>query len=961
MWFGIRYCMDNLLKDLEAEIEGDVRFDTFSRRAYSIDASIYQIDPVGVVLPKTTEDLLTAMAIAGRHNVAVVPRGAATGIAGGCIGPGLVIDTSKYLNHIIDVDYDAETALCEPGVVQDQLNSVLAPRGYRLGADTSTGNRATLGGMLGNNSSGAHSMRYGKMVDNVKAVSLALARGELLKFSEIEWDQWQPETNTARRIRDTIDGIRSNLTDEIHRRFPKIQRRVSGYNLDEIVGNDRVNLAKLIAGSEGTLGLATDITVKISKSPKVTGLCVLHLNDLIDGLKAVDFLLQYEPYALELIDHFIVEMGQQNPVMRNRLDWLDGQPKGLLVAEFDGDNVAEVAAKLERFDREVGRESIAYSQVTLTEPAAIANVWHLRKAGLGLVMARRTNQRAIAFLEDIAVPPARVGEFMSAFRDYIGDAGKEAGFYGHAGVGCIHVRPMLDLKSEADADLMVRMMHDISDMVLEYGGAISGEHGDGLARSWLNEKMFGPEIYQAFIAVKRAFDPDNLLNPGKIVEAQPPDQNLKVNPNTRTIEVQTFLDFEPEGGLTFAAGMCNGNAECRKTTSGTMCPSFEASRDEFLSTRARAWSLASILQGDLPLDELTGKGLYDVLDLCLECKGCKHECPSQVDMAKMKAEFLYQYQQKHGVPLRSRIFGAVDRLSRIGTATSTLSNLVLNARWNRALLGTLGIAPERHLPEFARQRFSKWFHRRKQPQPAEDACKIVLFVDTWTEYNYPEIGRAAVRVLEALGYEIELCAGLCCGRPQYSKGLLDGVRSKAGRLINALYPKVEAGYRIVGLEPSCILTIKDEYGSILHSTRVADVAAACVTIDELLAESITAGRLPLQLRDEAATVRVHGHCHQKAVVGTQPTMDVLHAVPGFEVAAINSGCCGMAGSFGYEREHYEFSMQVGESRLFPAVRAAPQDAIIVADGVSCRAQIQQGTSRNAQHLVEVVAERMTEK
>lgn len=950
--------MKNLLTDLQREIEGDVKFDEFTRRIYSIDASIYQIEPVGVVIPKTREDLLAAITIAGDNGVPIIPRGAATGIAGGCIGDGLIIDTSKYLNNIIEIDYDNELAVCEPGVVQDQLNDALAGEDYRLGADTSTGNRATIGGMFGNNSSGAHSMRYGKMVDNVHAAEIAIAGGELLTFAEAEWGSKSPSTEAETRIHQCIGNIRDNLTEEIEARFPKIQRRVSGYNLDEVVKPGPVNLAKLIVGSEGTLGIASKITVKISKRPKVTGICALHLDNLIDGLKAVEFLLQFEPLALELIDHFIVEMGQQNPVMRNRLGWLEGQPQGLLVAQFDGDDIGEVEEKLERFDREVRREKIAYAQVKMTDPAQIADVWHLRKAGLGLLMARRTSERAIAFLEDIAVPPARVGEFMGAFRKYIHDGGKEAGFYGHAGVGCVHVRPMLDLKQTNDAEFMVRMMNDISDLVLEFGGAISGEHGDGLARSWLNEKMFGPKVYEAFRDVKSAFDPDNLLNPGKIVDAQQPEENLKISPRTQIVEVATFLDFEGEGGLPFAAEMCNGNAECRKMT-GTMCPSYQASGDEYHSTRARAQSLATILHGDLPLDEYTGDALYDVLDLCLECKGCKRECPSQVDMAKMKSEFLYQYHKKHGTPLRARIFGAIDVLSRFGAMTAPMSNWVLNAKWHRSLLKSLAIAPERKLPDFTRQRFSKWFRSHTRAGDGSRG-RIVLFADTFTEYNFPEIGQAAIRILEALNYEIDICAGLCCGRPQFSKGLLDGVRRKAGRLVEALHPKVRDGFRIVGLEPSCILTIKDEYTSVLRDSRVAEVAAACITIDELLAEAIEDGSLPLKMRDDAETVLLHGHCHQKAVVGTQPTLDVLQAVPGFDASLINSGCCGMAGSFGYEREHYDFSMKVGETRLFPALRESTKETVIVADGVSCRAQIEQGTGRTARHLVEVIADRMTE-
>lgn len=948
---------DALLK-LDRRIEGDVRCDALSRTVYSIDASIYQIEPVGVVLPKSREDIEAAIAFARDHRLSITPRGAATGTTGGCIGPGLIIDTSKYLNSILNIDFDSEIAVCEPGVVQDQLNAALAPRGYRLGADTSTGNRATLGGMVGNNSSGAHSMRYGKMVDDLVVAELLTADGDRMRCAAVDFAEKlrSPQcSDSERRVYQTISHIRSQLADEIAARFPKIQRRVSGYNLDEMVRPGPVNLSKLIAGSEGTLGVTTELTVRISRKPAATGVCVLHFDNLIDGLKTVEFILEFKPYAVELIDDQVIALGREHPVTRGQLNWLEGAPGGLLAVEFDGETTTELGERLEAFRVASEKANSAYAQVVLTDPTEIKKVWNLRKSGLGLIMSRRSNDRAIAFLEDVAVPPERIAEFMSDFRDYIHGAGKEAGFYGHAGVGCIHVRPMLDLRSDGDVELMVRMMEDVSDMVLDYGGAVSGEHGDGLVRSWLNEKLFGAAIYEAFTAVKSAFDPDNRMNPGKIVDGQRPDKGLRIGPRTRSVNVSTFLNWDADGGLMFAADMCNGNAECRKPASGTMCPSFQASGDERDTTRARAQALAAVLHGDMDPAGLTAQGLTEVLDLCLECKGCKRECPSQVDMARMKSEVLYHYHQKNGYPLRSRVFGAVDRISRLGCMLSPLANTMMRSAPGRGLMSLIGIAPQRLAPYFARERFSTWLRRHPPAAPAGDADKVVLFVDTFTEFNYPEIGRAAVEILQALACQIVVAPLQCCGRPALSKGLLPQARARAERLISSLVPYVDNGYRIVGLEPSCILTVKDDYVSLHPGEAAKGLSRACLTIDEYVDERIRNRNFALPLRHRPANVRLHGHCHQKAVVGTTPTLNALRAVPGFDVSEFDSGCCGMAGSFGYESEHYEFSRAVGETRLFPAIRETDPDTILVANGVSCRNQISHFLGRDAKHMIQVLA------
>ncbi len=947
--------MNEVAAALTQKLEGEVKFDAFTRKIYSVDASLYQIDPLGVVLPKTKQDLFATVRLAKEFGVAIIPRGAATGITGGCLGAGIVVDTSKYLNRILDINYEEGFAICEPGVIQDQLNRALAPAGFCLGPDTSTGDRATMGGMVGNNATGAHSLRYGKMVDNVLGLEMALAQDEVLECGELSpeaWEQKAKRPDGEGRIYRAVDRIVKVNANEIEKRFPKIQRRVSGFNLDEFIRPGSRNLSKLIVGSEGALGLVSEIKVRIAPKPRHVGLVAVLCADLIDGLRGVPALLKSLPFSLELIDAHIIALARQAPSMRGKLGWLEGNPGVLLVAEFDGRTESELAGKLDGFETLVRREHLGYATLRVTDPAEQKKVWDLRKAGLGLLLSRRTPERAVAFLEDTAVGPERLADFMREFRDLIGRHGKEAGFYGHAGVGCLHVRPMIDLKKASDRRLMAAMMEEVADLLQRYGGALSGEHGDGLTRSWLNERMFGSQLYQAFTDIKRAFDPEGRMNPGKVIANQGPLENLRRQPEIPAFSPATQFRWEREGGFPFAVEMCNGNSACRKPVEGLMCPSFQAYGDERHSTRARAQSLQAVLSGNLPAGQFTGRELYDVLDLCLECKGCKTECPSQVDMAKMKSEFLYHYQEKNGYPLRSRLFAHLDTLSRGGSLTAPFSNWVASSLPLRWALGRIGITPQRTLPAYARRRFSS-----RPPQAAGSGAlgTVVLFNDTYMEHHVPQLGWDAVVVLEGLGYRVIVPPRACCGRPAISKGFLTLAKHKARAVITHLHPWARQGIPIVGIEPSCILTLKDDYPDLVPGADTDAVAAHCQTLEAFLRDGLRAGKFQLPASSTPRALRVHSHCYQKALGEAGCATEVLNAVPGFAAAEIDSGCCGMAGSFGYESEHFEFSRQVGETRLFPALRAGSADT--VAAGFSCRAQIA-GAGFHARHLVEFLAEVM---
>lgn len=930
--------MASFSDDLKAELEGEVYFDPMTRQVYSVDASIFEITPLGVAIPKNQADLTKIVKLAAKNQIPITVRGAATGITGGCLGIGLVVDLSKSISRILEINIEKGYAVCEPGVVQDVLNDQLSPFNYRLGPDTSTGNRATLGGMLANNAAGSRSLRYGKMVDHIEAVELLLTNSERIHFHAITEEEWKQKCQlptTEGQIYKTIWEIREKYREDIKKHFPAIPRRVSGYNLDELIKSPGVNVAKLIAGSEGTLGIVTQMTLKIVPKINIAGLCLLHFDNLLDALREIPHLLTYNPIALELIDDQIIELGRASPSLRGQLEWLQGHPKALVIVELDDEKSLH--------DIKQG-----YAQTVITDQNEMTKVWKLRKAGLGILLSKRSWSRAIAFLEDISVDPYQLVPFMEKFSAYLQSHGKEAGIYGHMGSGCLHIRPYINLREVDEVQLMHQMMLDVSSLLLEHNGALSGEHGDGFIRSWLNPMMFGENVMQAFNELKHAFDPHNLMNPGKIVSFTTPFAPLRLSPEEKLENPPTFLNFQPEGGFDLAVDLCNGNGLCRKKE-GVMCPSFQVTELEFHSTRARAQALRGIIHGHLPTSAMTGQEMYDVMDLCLSCKGCKTECPSQVDMAKMKAEFLYQYQEKHGYPIRSYLFGYIGRINDWLSPMAGIFNRLSHSTLSKALLNRVGISPRRPLPALASHRFSTWFSSHQQPHSRQ---KVILFNDTFNEFNEPHIGQAAVRVLNGLGYEVIVPKWICCGRPFISKGMLQQARKQAEKIIQAL---CFSDLPIIGLEPSCILTLKDDYSGVLPPSMIDQakaLATRCITFDEFIAQHVD----KMQFKKVACQVKVHGHCHQKALVGMKPTMKVLNAIPGFEVHDIPSGCCGMAGSFGYEKEHADISMRIGELVLFPAIRHSKPETLFIADGTSCRHQIMDGTQTRAYHLAEVISQ-----
>lgn len=946
---------ERLEKALKENLEGEVRFDSVTRTIYSIDASVHELEPLGVVLPRHTEDLQKLIAIAAEENVPLTPRGAGTGIVGSALGKGLIVDTSYAMNKILKIDPEKKLAVCEPGVVQNDLNKAAAAYGLRLGPNTSTGNRATLGGMIGTNAGGSHSLKYGQTVDHVVELKLAVASGEVLTLSPVDEATWQVKTalpGVEGTIFRTLKHIRTKYGQEIERNFPKLPRQVSGYNLDRLLRPGPYNPCSMVVGAEGTLGIVTQATFSLCTQPKGEALLLLSFTTLPAAFDAVMPLLALKPDALELIDDKIIGLGKRSPSLRGKLSFLEKAGAHLLVVAFDGDTQAQAEERCRAAAASAAKQAIGLSPQLILTPQEVENVWGLRKAGLGILLSKRSYSRAISFIEDVAVPPERLGAFMDKLCTLLSSHGKEAGIYGHVGAGAMHIRPWIEARDPLEFQLMQQIFLEVSDLLLEFKGSFSAEHGDGLTRSWLNKKMFGLKLYEAFKEVKYAFDPQNVMNPGKIISDEDWRTHLRAAPGLPVREIETFLDFSKEGGFSLSADLCNGNGTCRKRE-GLMCPSFQATGDEYETTRARAQSFRAIVTGRRPMDSLTSEGLHDVLDHCILCKGCKTDCPSQVDMAKMKSEFLYQYGKVHGFSLRDRLFGNIALLNKLSFPFRGLLNRFMLQTWFKKLSARIGIATEHELPRFAEERFSKLW--KKQKNEVQEGQNVVLYIDTFTEYNHPEIGLAAARVMEVLGANVLIPPQSCCGRPALSKGLLPLAQKQAEHALNILEPYVKRGLSVVGLEPSCILTIKDDFPSL--SKRAAAVSAACLTFDEWVARTVSTlseRELELLFPGEKKEVAIHLHCHHKSLVGAEATKLIMDRLK-IPAKILATGCCGMAGSFGYEKEHSAFSKQIAEATLLPYVRALKEGTILLANGTSCRTQLKSLGERKSQHLAEYLA------
>jgi FAD/FMN-containing dehydrogenase/Fe-S oxidoreductase len=981
-----------LAERLRKALRGEVMFDPFSRGRYSTDASIYQIEPIGVVVPRDKEDVASALAIAAEEGVTVLPRGGGTSQCGQTVGPSLVLDCSRYMNNILSVDVAQRRALVQPGLVLDRLNKTLRKDGLFFPVDVSTSSRATLGGMAANNSCGSRSIRYGNMVHNVRAIDALLADGTALRMGDVPGNFGDAFAGQPERYRDLVLKMRAlhrREADEIDRRIPKLLRKVGGYNID-MIDDAGHNMAHLLVGSEGTLAFFNAIELDLQPIPphRVLGIC--HFPTFYKAMDATQHIVKLDPAAVELIDHTMIGLSREIAMYRPTVDrFVKDEPAALLLVEFAGPDREDNLRRLKQLVELMGDLGFPDAVVEAIDPAFQSAVWDVRRAGLNIMMSMKGDGKPISFIEDCAVELKDLAEYTDRLEKVFRKHGTYGTFYAHASVGTLHVRPVINLKQDLEVKKMRAIAEEAFAMVREYKGSHSGEHGDGLVRSEFHEPMFGTRIVNAFREVKDAFDAQRLFNPGKIVDPPKMDDRslFRFKPGYRTEKIATALDWSEWGGFAGAVEMCNNNGACRKSDPGVMCPSFRATADEQHLTRGRANTLRLALSGQLGPDALTSEAMRETMELCISCKGCKRECPTGVDMARMKIEFLHQYKKRHGLSLRDRLVGYLPRYAPIAARVAGLLNL-RNRLPMLAKLGegVTGFSARRKLPQW----HSEPYREANPPLPSveRDGVRgaagtaspaspshrfatgpalshkgrgkdVLLLVDTFNRWFEPENARAAERVLRRAGYTVHSAQPqgrpLCCGRTFLSAGLVDEARAEATRTIAALRPFVEAGIPIVGLEPSCLLTLRDEFISMLPGAETTALARRALLFEEFVASESKDGRFALALHAlPERSALVHGHCHQKAFATVGAVETALRLIPGLEVKTFDSTCCGMAGAFGYEAEHYDMSMTIGELAVLPTIRAAAAETLIVAGGTSCRHQIADGAARQAIHLARVL-------
>ncbi|MEO0895166.1 MAG: FAD-linked oxidase C-terminal domain-containing protein [Bacteroidota bacterium] len=972
--------MKEKLSILGASLDGDFYSDKTMRILYATDASVYREMPLAVAHPKHEEDLKQLIHFANKEGVSLIPRAAGTSLAGQCVGDGIVVDISKYFTKILEVNQEEGWVTVQPGVIRDDLNKYLRPYGLFFGPNTSTANRAMIGGMVGNNSCGSYSIVYGTTRDHTLELKTILSDGSNAHFHPLSKEEFEKKLEL-----NTLEGaiyraLHQELSDpaqqkEIKEQFPhsSIHRRNTGYAVDVLLESElysaegeTFNMCKLLTGSEGTLAFTTEIKIHCDPLPPAhLGLVCAHFNSVDESLEAVLTAMEHKPRAVELMDKIIMDCTKGNLMYEPYRFFLEGDPEGILIIEVGGENEVIVKEKLHQIIDDLQAKNLGYA-FPMIFGDSIKKVWNLRKAGLGLLANVPGDAKAVAVIEDTAVELSQLPAYIREFTIMMEGYDQKAVYYAHAGAGELHLRPILDLKKKEDRALFRQIGQSTAELVKKYDGSLSGEHGDGRVRAEFIPLMVGEKNYEMLRRIKKSWDPQNIFNPGKIVDAPPMDTALRYDEGQQTKEFDTIFDFSETEGILRAAEKCNGSGDCRKThlSGGTMCPSYMATRNEKDTTRARANILREILTRSEEDNPFAHKEIYEVMDLCLSCKGCASECPSNVNVANLKAEFLHQYYKKHGVPLRSLAIANIGKLNSIGAIIPGISNFFLKNKLTSGLLkSTLGVAKDRSLPLIHKITFRKWFEKNEQrlDKLAESKGfkgKVYIFCDEFTNFNDTEIGIKAVELLTHLGYQIEMPPHAESGRAYLSKGLLKEARKMATYNIHAFKDHLSEDTPLIGIEPSAILGFKDEYPLMVPDDLKADakrIAPFTMLIDEFIAREIKKGNInPASFSQATKKVLLHGHCHQKALSSVDPSVSILSLPQHYSVEVIPSGCCGMAGSFGYEKEHYEISMTVGSLVLFPAVNQAEQETIIAAPGTSCRHQIADGTNRKAQHPVEVL-------
>lgn len=958
-------------------IQGDILTDRANRLIYATDASAYKELPVGIVKPKNDDDIEKIIAFANENKVAIIPRTAGTSLAGQVVGNGLIVDVSRYMTSIIEINREEHWVRVQPGVVLDELNKVLEPYGLFFGPETSTSNRCMIAGMVGNNSCGAHSLVYGSTRDHTLEIKAFLSDGSKVHFKPLTTDEFNEKLEGSTLENQLYRQIYASLADsetlnEIAAEFPdkRIHRRNTGYAIDLLADcqpfnpqGEPFNFCRLLAGSEGTLAISTEIKLNlVPLPPKVKCLVCVHCETLEEAFNGNLVALKHRPVAIELMDDVVLELTKDNIEQRKNRFFLKGDPKAILIVEFAFETLEEIEKTADAMELEMRSHHYGY-HFPRVFGADIPKVWNLRKAGLGILSNFPGDAKPVPVIEDTAVLPEALPQYMADFQEMMARYNKSCVYYAHIATGELHLRPVLNLKDTRDIDLFYTIAFETAKLVKKYKGSLSGEHGDGRLRGEFIPMMIGARNYALLREIKKTWDPDNIFNPGKITATPSMKTHLRFTPGQETREVKTYFDFSGDHGFLRAVEKCNGSADCRKTSiiGGTMCPSYMASYEESQTTRARANILREMISSSNKENPFDHQEIYDVLDLCLSCKGCKAECPSNVDMARYKAEFLQHWYDTHGVPLRAKAIANIGKLNKLGMIAPGIANFVFKSKTLSGILKrNLGFAEKRSIPILYKMTLSRWASKnlRKINPLNPDARRIYFYTDEFTEYNDVEIGIKALKLLTRLGYYVEIADYIQSARTYISKGLINDAKKIADQNILIYKGRINDDSPLIGLEPSAILGFRDEFADLVSpelKDEAVKMAPHCLMIDEFIDSEITKGRItPDMFTSETRKVILHGHCHQKSLASTSGTKNMLSLPENYSVEELKTGCCGMAGSFGYEEEHFDLSMKVGELVLFPAVRKTDENTLIAAPGTSCRHQIKDGTGKTAYHPVEIL-------
>ena len=964
------------LQALKENLSGEFFYDDLIKSIYATDASVYRILPLAVAYPKNNEDIKQLIKFAKTHKTSLIPRTAGTSLAGQCVGEGIVVDVSKHFTKILDINEKAQTVTVQPGVVRDQLNNYLKPFGLFFGPNTSTSNRCMIGGMVGNNSSGTTSIQYGVTRDKVLEMHTILSDGSEVVFEEVSQNEFKKKASKTTLEGGIYKTIYSELISESAQKniidnFPKpeIHRRNTGYAIDELLktdifsdASDNFNMCKLLSGSEGTLAFTTQITLKLDKLPPVESIMVaVHFESIENCLNTVELVMKHNLYTCEMMDKTILDCTKHNKTQQENRQFIEGDPKAILMCEVKADSLDAVKILANNLVSDIEKSGLSYAYPKLLGND-IDKANNLRSAGLGLLGNIIGDKKSATCIEDTAVALPDLSNYISEFTQLMKDYKQDAIYYAHAGAGELHLRPILNLKKKEDVVLFRKITTDVAHLVKKYKGSMSGEHGDGIVRAEFIPLMIGEENYDILKRIKTAFDADNIFNPGKIVDAFPMDESLRYVPNREEPKIETLLDFSKSQGILRETEKCNGSGDCRKLPEfgGTMCPSYRATRNEKDTTRARANALREFLTNSEKENKFNHKELKEVFDLCLSCKACASECPSSVDVASLKAEFLYQYQKENGVSLRTKLFAYNNTLNDFGSRIPKLTNFMFSNGFTASILKkSFGIAKERSLPLISSTSLKDFIKQYQIQYRRGNYIKTVYFFnDEFTNFLDTKIGIDALQLLDKLNYFVDVIDNSESGRSFLSKGLLKQAKDFANKNVEIFKNKVSENTPLIGIEPSAIFTFKDEYLKLADDKTSAEaIAKHTFLIEEFIQKEIKLGNIkPEQFTLETKTIKFHGHCHQKAMSNQLSSFTVLNLPKNYQVTIIPSGCCGMAGSFGYEKEHYEVSMQVGEQTLFPAIRKASKTTIISANGTSCRHQIKDGTQRDAKHPITILKE-----